>query len=264
MKTKIFFLLIFLSALFITNAQKTSYETWSRILKASNVDWQTVDEVCPNFPKQIQNPKDFTLAITNWNNDFPNEVKAFFSLEKIRSSNPSKYYLGLPLDDKKNQYENSFVQWVTESKISDRRLMDVAPNFPDILLDNESFNFEFTRWQQLYNHEYENLINAKELTDLNPYYDGYIDVIKFPNFMGGLESKEKPVLKVNSSKVEKLAFELNLMNWVFVFDSENFKKEYGFYPEFPKDFNVARYRSAIIEKIDESKRQIELGNLETH
>jgi GGDEF domain-containing protein len=31
------------------------------------------------------------------------------------------------------------------------------------------------------------------------------------------------------------------MNWVFVFDADNFKRINGFNPEFPDDFNVARY-----------------------
>ena len=264
MKTKLLYLFIAFFAILETNAQKTSFATWNRILQASNVEWQTIYEVCPNFPKENNNVKDFTINVSEWNANFPNEVKSFFALENIKSKNPSRYYLGLPLVENIHKYENSFIQWVKESSISDRRLMEVAPNFPDMSLDKESFNFEFERWQQLYSHEYENMINAKELTALNPNHDEFVEVIQFPNFMGGLESNEKPVIKENSSKEEKLAFELQLMNWVFVFDADNFKRIYGFNPEFPDDFNVARYRSGISEKIDETKRQIELGNLETH
>lgn len=264
MKTKIIFLFALLLTLFEVNAQKTSIETWSRILQSANVEWQKIYEVCPNFPKENNNAKEFTQAVDSWNKNFPNEVKAFFSLENIIAANPSKYYLGLPLDENENTYDNSFIQWIKVSNISDRRLMEVAPNFPNMSLEKESFDFEFYRWQQLYSHEYEKLINTNELAALNPEYDGYLDVIKFPGFMGGLESKEKPVLKDNSSKDEKLAFELKLMNWVFVFDASNFKKIYGFYPEFPADFSAEKFRSTIIEKIDETNRQIELGNVESH
>lgn len=264
MKTKILLLFIVLCTFGAVNAQRTSYETWSRILKVTNTEWNTVYETCPNFPKKNENAEAFTKAVTSWNNKYPNEVLALFSLESIQKANPSKYYLGLPLDENKHQYENSFIQWVKESNISDRRLMEVAPNFPDMTLEAQSFNFEFERWQQLYSHEYENLINAEELTRLNPDYEDFIEVVAYPNFMGGLESKEKPVLQENVSKEEKLAYELKLMNWTFVFDHDNFKKIYGFYPEFPEDFNVERYRLGISEKIDETERQLKLGNFETN
>ena len=264
MKTKIFFLFIILITFFEINAQKTSFETWNRILKVSNVEWKTIYTTCPNFPKENINTKEFTQSVINWNNQYPNEVVAFYSLDEIKSKNPSPYYLGLPLKDAQHKYQNSFIQWVKESKISDRRMIEVAPSFPDMELTKESFDFEFQRWQQLYSHEYESLINAKELTALNPNYKGFIEVVQFPNFMGGIESKEKPVLEDNSNNEGKLAFELKLMNWVFVFDADNFKKTYGFNPLFPKTFNVERYRTGIVEKINETKRQRDLGNLETH
>lgn len=265
MKKYLLLIVLLFTIILKTEAQKTSIETWDRILKTANVDWEEIYKVCPNFPERETNAELFSSKLNSWSISFENEMKSFYAIDKIKKINPSPYYLGLPLEEiKDTDYDNSFIQWIKESKISDRRMMELAPHFPNLDFDVENLDFELSRWKDLYGHEYENVINAKELIALNPFYTEYIDVSQLPHFLGGLESKEKPVFKENLSKEEQLFFELKLMNWYFVFEPENFRKEYGFFPEFPDFFNENKYRSSIIWKIEETERQKKLGNFESN
>jgi len=264
MKSKSLLFLLSISIVFSSVAQKTSKETWNRILQKADVEWNLIYEKCPNFPKENLGEQEFSKDIFEWNKNYPEEVTLFYSIENIKKINPSPYYLGLPLNENENQYDNSFIQWLKESKISDRRIMELAPHFPDMNIEKEQFLFQFERWKSLYGHEYENIINSKELVALNPYYKEYIDVSQIPHFIGPLESKDKP-MKLDSFKQEELlTYELKLMNWYFVFEQENFKKIYGFSPEFPACFDVENYKLALITKIEETEKQRKLGNFETN
>jgi len=264
MKTKIFYFFIAIFFNVNTYAQGTSQSTWNRILQTAQVEWNEVYSNCPNFPKGELNDLEFSKAIIEWYNNSPLEVESFYNISRIKKINPSRYYLGLPLNEEANNYKNSFVQWIKESNISDRRIMNLAPHFPVFSKDQSELNFNINRWKSLYGHEYENIINAEELVVLNPNYSKYINISQIPHFIGPLESIEKPLVDENVSQEEKLVFELKLMNWYFVFQNEMFYKEYGFTPEFPDFFDVAQYKLAIKQKIEETKRQHSLGNFESN
>ena len=114
----------------------------------------------------------------------------------------------------------------------------------------DEFDQEIIWWQTVYSHEYENLVNSEELVALNPYYKGYADIIQMPNFIGTIYSLEKPVKKNTGDKFnDDLKYQLSLMNWYFIFEPTNFKKEFGFNPEFSNDFNVEKYRIDIVSEI---------------
>ena len=52
--------------------------------------------------------------------------------------------------------------------------------------------FSIRRWQVLYGHEYESLINHEAMIAVNPYYTEYLDVNQVPAFLQALPSETKP------------------------------------------------------------------------
>ncbi len=155
-------------------------------------------------------------------------------------------------------FEHAFWQWVDGADISDKRLNEVAPHFPipaNHDFDMEKYDVEVQRWQKLYCFEYEALINAPELTALNPYYDGYQDIIKLPYFIRPLSSFDKPVQKANSNWEEQLEFELDLQAWYFVFAPDEFYKIYKIKPTFPSWFDAQAFKADIIKKIEDTKAE---------
>lgn len=152
--------------------------------------------------------------------------------------------------------ENSFWQWVNGSDISDKRLNELAPHFPqpkDVAYDTEQYNNEIVRWQKIYCFEYEALINAPELTASNPYYDGYQDVIQLPYFIRPLSSFDKPTKKNTGKEFEdQLEYELDLQAWYFVFEPAEFYKIYKIRPTFPSWFDAEAYKAQVIKKIEDT------------
>jgi hypothetical protein len=154
--------------------------------------------------------------------------------------------------------EHSLWEWVVGSEISDKRLNEVAPHFPkgtDFGKDASAYDLAIRKWQKLYCFEYENLINAPELTKLNPYYDGYQDIIQMPYFILPLSSYDKPNAPAASADFETLLdYELKLQAWYFVFQPDDFYHIYRIKPEFPAWFDPNVYRTQIVNKIEESKK----------
>lgn len=163
-------------------------------------------------------------------------------------------------------FEHAMWQWVNGSNISDKRLNEVAPHFPNpatVQYNMEQYDFAIQKWQKLYCFEYEALVNAPELTALNPYYEGYIDIMEMPYFIRPLASYDKPVLKNTGNKFDdELNYELDVQAWYFVFHPDQFYQIYKIKPSFPKWFDVAAYRSQIVKKIEETKKQLALENKE--
>ena len=163
-------------------------------------------------------------------------------------------------------FEHSLWQWVQGSNISDKRLKTVAPHFPhpqDVNYNMEQYDFAIQKWQKLYCFEYESFVNAPELTALNPYYTGYIDIMEMPYFIRPLSSYDKPLRKNTSDSFEdELGYELDLQAWYFVFQPEQFYRIYKIKPSFPEWFDVDAYRAQIVKKIEETKKQIALKNTE--
>jgi hypothetical protein len=156
-----------------------------------------------------------------------------------------------------NKFEHSFWEWVQGSKISENKLDEIAPHFP--IPSNYEYNVirydqAIQKWQKLYCFEYEKLINTPELVKLNPYYDGYIDIIQMPYFILPLESSIKPVKPSSFQNFEEeLHYELQLQAWYFVFAPNDFYRIYKIKPEFPSWFDPETYRKNIIKKIEDNK-----------
>ena len=158
-------------------------------------------------------------------------------------------------------FEHSWWQWVEGSKISDKRLNEIAPHFPKpeaYNFSHENYDLAIAKWQRLYCFEYEALINAPELVALNPYYTGYQDIVQMPYFIRPLSSYEKPTKKDTGNSFEdELEHELDIQAWYFVFHPDEFYQMYGVRPELPAWFDIDDYRAQIIKKIEESKKQSE-------
>ena len=166
------------------------------------------------------------------------------------------------------QFEHAMWQWVEGSNISDKRMNEVAPHFPhpsDSDYNMESYDLAIYRWQKLYCFEYEALINAPELTALNPYYTEYQDIIKVPYFIRPLSSFDKPVRKDTGNPFEDdLNYELDIQAWYFVFEPDEFQHRYKIDPDFSVDFDAEAYRFQVIKKIEETEKQKSLNNVETN
>lgn len=163
-------------------------------------------------------------------------------------------------------FEHAMWQWVEGSKISDKRLNEVAPHFPHPSASNydmKQYDFAVLKWQKLYCFEYEALINAPELTALNPYYEGYVNIIQMPYFIRPLSSFDKPVYKDTGNTFDdQLDYELNLQAWYFVFHPDQFYKIYKIKAAFPEWFDADAYRAQVIKKIEETQKQIAHKNVE--
>ena len=163
-------------------------------------------------------------------------------------------------------FEHALWQWVEGSNISDKRLNEVAPHFPrpdEVDYSLERYDLLIQKWQKLYCFEYEALMNAPELTALNPYYDGYVDLIQMPYFIRPLSSFDKPELKnTGDAFADELEYELNVQAWYFVFYPEQFYKIYKIKPTFPDWFDPTAYRAQIVKKIEETEKQKSQKNSE--
>lgn len=159
----------------------------------------------------------------------------------------------LILNAQELKFENGMWEWVVGSKITDKRLNEIAPHFPK----PEQYNFDkklyedaIYYWQHMYCFEYENFVNAPELTALNPYYTGYVDIVQLPYFLGPLENYDKP-LKENFE--DNLSYEFALQNWYFVFHPTDFHRLYKMKIDWPEWFSADEYRAKIIKKIEDNK-----------
>lgn len=163
-------------------------------------------------------------------------------------------------------FEHAMWQWVEGSKISDKRMNEVAPHFPnpsDHGYNLESYDQAIFKWQKLFCFEYEALINAPELTALNPYYTEYQDIIQVPYFIRPLTSFDKPVKQNTGNAFEdELNYELDLQAWYFVFEPDQFQHIYKIDPDFSEHFDAEAYRNQIIKKIEETEKQKNLNKFE--
>ena len=154
-------------------------------------------------------------------------------------------------------FEHSWWQWVEGADVSDKRMNELAPHFPTPEASNfdlELYDQAFYRWQKLYSHEYEALLNSEELIALNPYYTEYLDVIQLPYYIKPLESYDKPKRPEGDLNYqEEVDYELSLQAWYFVFKPAEFYKIYKIKPEFPEWFDADDYRAKIIKKIEDNK-----------
>lgn len=178
------------------------------------------------------------------------------------------FILFLSVAQTPDSFEHAMWQWVEGSEISDKRLNEVAPHFPRpeaVDYDMGLYDLEIIRWQKLFCFEYEAIVNAPELVALNPYYDGYEDIIQVPYFIRPLSSFDKPVKKDTGNPFEdQLAYELDMQAWYYVFEPDQFRHIYQMDLDFSEDFDGEAYRAEIIKKIEETEKQKQLNNSENN
>ena len=239
--------------------QTTSTDTWRNMMDHCGVSFETIYAECPSFPKveSYINDEDYSRALEDWQNNHPEELETFWSIEAIQTCNPSPFYLGLSDGEVEDQFDNSMWQWVEGSGITDTRLMEIAPHFPkpeitgNFDADELAYNAELEIWSYLYPLEYEALINCDELTALNPYYEGYVVLSVLPKFIGAKIDSERPqFIDTGNAYVDRLSFELKMQNWLFVYHPEKFQKRYGYEPRFPETFDAEDYREEVKDRIE--------------
>ena len=77
---------------------------------------------------------------------------------------------------------------------------------------------------------------------INPNYSEYLDVHQVPAFLQALPNATKPSIQQPATNETELAEEIALQSWYFIFEPQTFQSIYGFYPEFPKDFDEEVFR----------------------
>lgn len=256
--------LLFAFVLVSTSAfsQQTSIQSWRSLMQASQVSFEKIYGACPHFPK-IDNYKEdaaFIADLAKWQKQYVFEEQAFWNIAEIKKANPSAYYLGLSDGTKPAVFQNSIWEWVQNSHISDLRLSELAVHFPQPKLtgnaDTDSKNYEqaLDFWMKLYPLEYERLFNAKELTALNPYYDGYYKPVQIPAFVSAPLHETKPYREAYSQTAKgELSYQLSIRVWYFVFEPETFEKLYGNQYTFPEWFNAEKFRAEVKQKIEWTK-----------
>lgn len=243
-------------------SQQTSVQSWHSLMEASHVGFNKIYLACPHFPN-IDSYKDdasFYNALKSWQNKYANEEKAFWNMEEVKKGNPSAYYLGLSDGTKPEVFESSIWEWVRNSKISEQRLSELAPNFPKPVLtgnakeDAKQYETALDFWMKLYPLEYEHLFNAKELTVLNPYYTGYYKPVQIPAFISAPLHETKPYREAYSqTTVGELSYQLSIRAWYFVYEPQTFANQYGNQYEFPEWFNAEKFRKDVLQKVEWTK-----------
>lgn len=271
MKLKIYFsTALCLMLTHLSFSGETYLRNWASVLQKANISHAKLYEMCPNFPRfeNFKNDEVFGAAVKQWSVAFPAEWNSFVSEKSVKEANPAPLYLGIEADGNHSQeFENGWWEWVKGSNISDARLKEVAAHFPkpqlsgDKLKDQAAYDQQIERWRTLYCHEYEALINAQELTKLNPDYKEYLDVIKVPYYVKGLQTADMPRMQSTGDTFrDELNYQLDLQAWYFLFQPESFEKIFGFPILIDPSFDVPKFRAKVKERLDR-QRKIASGEL---
>ncbi|HLP51179.1 MAG TPA: hypothetical protein VK154_09875 [Chitinophagales bacterium] len=255
-------LVVFMLSSIQSFAQDATMQTWRSLMQTCQLSFGKIYETCPHFPV-IDNYKDdaaFIGAVTKWKAAYSAEEAAFWKLEEVQRGNPSAYYLGLSDGTKPAMFESSVWEWVTNSKISDARLQELAAHFPkpnltgDVKKDSKEYEQMLNYWMKLYPLEYEHLFNAPELTALNPSYTGYHKPVVIPAFLSAPMRETKPYREAYSNTINgELSYELSIRVWYFIYEPETFNKLYGNQYEFPEWFSPEKFRADVKQKIEWTK-----------
>jgi len=243
-------------------SQQTSVQQWRSLMQACQLSFDKLYVACPHFPNidKFKDDAAFTAALQKWQKEYATEEQAFWKIEEIKKGNPSPYYLGLSDGSKPKVFESSIWEWVTNSKITDARLNEVAAHFPKPKLtgneaeDSKLYESELDFWMKLYPLEYEKLFNAPELIALNPYYTGYYKPVLIPAFISAPLHETKPFREAYSQSIKgELSYQLSLRAWYFVFEPETFNRLYGNQYSFPEWFNAEKFRNDVKLKFEQTK-----------
>lgn len=253
---------LLLGALPLNAQQQTTVQQWRSLMQASQVSFETIYKTSPHFPVIEKYSEDaaFSEAVKEWQKKYPAEEQAFWKIEGIQKANPSAFYLGLSDGTKPDVFESSIWEWVTNSKITDARLNELAAHFPKPVLtgkakeDTKVYETALDAWIKLYPLEYERLFNAPELTALNPYYTGYFKPVQIPAFLSIPLHETKPVREAYSNTPNgELSYQLSIRAWLFVFEPQTFAALYGNQYSFPEWFSAEKFRADVKQKFEWTK-----------
>ena len=216
---------------------------WTSLLGHCSLNQADFDNICPNLPSwsTIADASTLAYAIQTWEQQYPKEVEQFWALLAERDCNVGSTSLYLKPANK--TVKHPWLEWVLSSNLSSEEMKRIAPNNPFFEeKDYDDMEFAVRRWQVLFGHEYEALINHETMVAINPNYTEYLDVHQVPAFLQALPNSTKPIVQRPARNDTELAAEITLQSWYFIFEPQTFQSIYGFYPEFPKDFDEEVFR----------------------
>ena len=155
-------------------------------------------------------------------------------------------------------FEHSFWQWVEAAHLSPGRMKTLCPHLPspshtgDVPADIRQFDQALTRWTILYQVEYEALVNAPEMTRLNPYYTGFVQVYTYAAFTTApITSVGAVVSSSGDVNRDQLTTELSAQHWFFVFQPAEYQRRYGPPPRLPEGQSPESYRTRTLTRLAE-------------
>ena len=216
---------------------------WTSLLVHCGIEEADFIKVCPNLPawRGIADEATLVYAIQTWEQQHPEEVKKFWAV--LAEMNCNVGSTSLYLNPTIKAAKHPWLEWVLSSGLNQDNIYQIAPHAPFFEeKDYDAMEFAIRRWQVLFGHEYEALINHEAMIAINPNYSEYLDVHQVPAFLQALPNSNKPSIKQPATNEAELAEEIALQSWYFIFEPQTFQSIYGFYPEFPKDFDEEVFR----------------------
>ena len=217
---------------------------WTSLLGYCGIEEADLETFCPNLPswRSASDETSLAYAMQTWEQQHPEEVNKFWAVLAEMDCNigSTSLYLTPPTKVTKHPW----LEWVVSSGLNQNDIQNIAPHAPFFEeKEYEAMEFAIRRWQVLYGHEYESLLNHESMIAVNPYYTDYLDVHQVPAFMQALPSETKPLAVIPSTDEQSLAEEVALQSWYFIYEPQYFEAVYGFYPSFPADFDEEAFRN---------------------
>ncbi|HCE85395.1 MAG TPA: hypothetical protein DEO99_04515 [Bacteroidetes bacterium] len=216
---------------------------WTSLLGHCGIEEADFETFCPNLPswRTASDETSLAYAMHTWEQQHPQEVKEFWAILEEMDCNvgSTSLYLNPVIKNAKHPW----LEWVLSSGLNQDDINQIAPHAP--FFEEKEYNameFAILRWQVLYGHEYEALINHEAMIAINPNYSEYLNVHQVPAFLQALPNSTKPSIQQPATNETELAEEIALQSWYFIFEPQTFQSIYGFYPEFPKNFDEEVFR----------------------
>ena len=216
---------------------------WTSLLGHCGIEQEDFEKFCPNLPswQSITEETALAYAMQTWEQQHPEEVNKFWAVLAEMDCNIGSTSLYLNPPNKVTKHP--WLEWVISSGLNQNDIQNIAPHAPFFeKKEYEAMEFAIRRWQVLYGYEYESLINHEAMIAVNPFYAEYLDVNQVPAFLQALPSETKPIAIVPSTDEQSLREEVALQSWYFIYEPQHFESIYGFYPEFPNDFDEKAFR----------------------
>ena len=229
-----------------------------KVLAFLEVDLNKTKKIAKHFP----NPENwdetakgsYESAFKSWANTYPDEFKRFANQESISAKSFGWESIGLTSPYNTEASLNSIAQ--ASKALSAKRLKEIAPNLPiekhtgNRPVDVKNYEDALNYWQTNYPHEYEAWLNAPEIMALKPEDSrqavslGYQDAL--PDFMAyaDIEAAYPKKYDTDCEEFDQLNHAKRVQHWFFVYQANEYEKNYGEFPQLPEDFDLKRYRES--------------------